>query len=54
MVQRDVIERVIYDFFWSYKRHLVNKDILALPLNGGGFSITRLQTKIEAFRLNTL
>ena len=43
------IERVISDFFWSYKRHLVN--ILALPLNSGGFNIPRLQTKIEAFRL---
>ena len=48
------IERVIYDFFWNYKRHLVNKDILALPLNSGGFNIPRLHTKIEAFRLNTL
>ena len=26
------IEELIYDFFLNYKRHLVNKDILALPL----------------------
>ena len=33
------IEELIYDFFWNYKRHLVNKDILALPLKEGGFNI---------------
>lgn len=48
------IEPVIYDFFWDYKRHLVNKDILALPLSDGGLNIPRLQTKIDAFRLNTV
>ena len=48
------IEELIYDFFWSYNRHLVNKDILALPLKEGGFNIPRLKTKIQALRLNTL
>ena len=33
------IEESIYNFFWSYKRHLVNKDILALPVQHGGFNI---------------
>ena len=48
------LETIIYDFFWSYKKHLINKDILALPLGEGGFNIPRLQTRINAFRLNTL
>ena len=48
------IEQAIYNFFWNYKRHLVSKDILALPLQHGGFNIPRLQTKIQALRLNTL
>ena len=49
------IEELIYVFFWNYKRHLVNKDILALlPLKEGGFNIPRLKTKMQALRLNTL
>ena len=48
------IEQSLYDFFWSYKRHLTTKDILALPLKEGGFNIPRLQTKIQSLRLNTL
>ena len=48
------IEQAIYNFFWNYKRHLVSKDILALPLQHGGFNIPRLRTKIQALRLNTL
>ena len=48
------IEQSIFDFFWNYKCHLVNKDILALPLQEGGFNIPRLKTKIQALRLNTL
>ena len=48
------IEESIYDFFWNYKRHLVNKDILALPVQHGGFNIPRIKTKIQSLRLNTL
>ena len=48
------IDQSIYNFFWSYKRHLVNKDILALPVQQGGFNIPRIETKIQSLRLNTL
>ena len=48
------IEQTIYNFFWSNKRHLVNKDILALPVQHGGFNIPRIEIKIQALRLNTL
>ena len=48
------IEQAIYSFFWNNKHPLVNRDILALPLKEGGFNIPRLETKIQAFRLNTL
>ena len=48
------LEKITYNFFWSYKLHLVNKDILALPVGEGGFNIPHLQTRIHAFRLNTL
>ena len=48
------IEQVIYCFFWNNKHPLVNRDILALPLKEGGFNIPRLETRIQAFRLNTL
>ena len=48
------IEQIIYDFFWGNKRHLVNKDILSLPLQHDGFNIPRIATKIQALRLNTL
>ena len=48
------IEESIYNFFWNYKRHLVNKDILALPVQHGGFNIPRIKTKIQSLRLNTL
>ena len=48
------IEQAIYSFFWNYKRPMVNRDILALPLKEGGFNIPRLETRIQAFRLNTL
>ena len=48
------IEHAIYGFFWKNKHPLVNRDILALPLREGGFNIPRLETKIQAFRLNSL
>ena len=48
------IEDAIYGFFWKNKHPLVNRDILALPLREGGFNIPRLETKIQAFRLNSL
>ena len=48
------IEQAIYGFFWKDKQPLVNRDILALPLREGGFNIPRLETKIQAFRLNSL
>ena len=48
------IEQAIYGFFWNNKHPLVNRDILALPLSEGGFNIPRLETKIQAFRMNTL
>ena len=48
------IEQGIYRFFWSGKKPLVNRDILALPLKEGGFNIARLDSKIQALRLNTL
>ena len=48
------IEHAIYGFFWKDKHPLVNRDILALPLREGGFNIPRLETKIQAFRLNSL
>ena len=48
------IEQGIYCFFWSGKKPLVNRDILALPLEEGGFNIVRLNSKIQALRLNTL
>ena len=41
-------------FFWNYKHPLVSREILALPLGEGGFNIPLLQTRIYAFRLNTL
>ena len=48
------IEQAIYRFFWNNKHPLVNRDILSLPLKEGGFNIPRLETRIQAFRLNTL
>ena len=48
------IERSIYPFFWSNKHPLVNREILVLLLGEGGFDIPLLQTRIYAFRLNTL
>ena len=40
--------------FWDSKRPLVNRDTLALPLKEGGFNIPRLETKIQALRVNTI
>ena len=48
------IEHIVYNFLWSKKAHLTNKDVLALPLLAGGFNIHRIRTKITALRLNTL
>ena len=48
------IEESIYNFFWSYKRYLVNKDILAPAVQHGGFNIHKIKTKIQSLRLNTL
>ena len=44
----------MYTFFWGNKHPFVNRDILALSLKEGGFNIPRLETKVQAFRLNTL
>ena len=48
------IETEIYNFFWNYKKPLTTRDILALPLSEGGFNVHRIQTKMQALRLNTL
>ncbi|KAL9984497.1 hypothetical protein ACROYT_G006797 [Oculina patagonica] len=48
------IEQAIYRFFWSNKKPLVNRDILALPRDEGGFNVHRIGTKITALRLTTL
>ena len=48
------IERAVYNFFWSNKHPLVNREVLALPLKEGGFNIPRLETKVRAFRLNII
>ena len=48
------LETEIYNFFWDYKKTLISRDILALPLSEGGFNVQRIQNKIHALRLNTL
>jgi len=48
------IEQAIYSFFWDNKHPLVNREILALPNREGGVNFPPLQSKIQAFRLNTL
>ena len=48
------IETLIYEFLWNYKRPLLNRDILSLPLAEGGLNIPRIAVKIRAFRVNTL
>ena len=48
------IEQAVYKFFWSNKHPLVNREFLALRLKEGGFNIPRLETKVRAFRLNTI
>lgn len=41
------IEESIYNFFWNYKHHLVNKDILALPVQHGGFNVPWIKQKLR-------
>ena len=41
-------------FFWNNEHPLVCRDILALPVKEGGFNIPRLESRIQAFRVNTL
>ena len=48
------IEQSVYNFFWGDRHPFVNRDILALSLKEGAFNIPRLETKVQAFRLNTL
>ena len=48
------LETEFYNFFWDYKKPLISRDILALPLSEGGFNVQRIQNKIHALRLNTL
>ena len=40
-----LIEEFIYNFFWNFKRHWGNKDILALLVHHGGFNIPRIKTE---------
>lgn len=48
------IEVIIYSFLCNNKRHLLNRDVLALPIEKGGLNILRISDKIQALRLNTI
>ena len=45
------IEDLIYNFMWNGKRPLINRDILALPLAGGGLNILDSLRKYKLFAL---
>ena len=48
------IEDIVYSFLWDYKRPLLNRDVLSLPIAEGGLNLPRLTDKIQALRLNTI
>ena len=48
------IEGIVYTFLWDYKRPLLNRDVLSLPIAEGGLNLPRITDKIKALRLNTI
>ena len=45
------IERMIFDFIWSYKKHLISKEQLQLPKELGGMGVVNVRSKIKAQRI---
>ena len=42
---------MIFDFIWSYKKHLISKEQLQLPKELGGMGIVNVRLKIKAQRI---
>ena len=39
---------MIFDFIWSYIKHLISKEQLQLPKELGGMGVINVQVKIKA------
>ena len=42
---------MIFDFIWSYKKHLISKEQLQLPKELGGMGVVNFRSKIKAQRI---
>ena len=42
---------MIFDFIWSYKKHLISKEQLLLPKELGGMGVVNVRLKIKAQRI---
>ena len=42
---------MIFDFIWSYKKHLISKEQLQLPKELGGMGVVNVRLKIKGQRI---
>ena len=42
------IDKIIFDFIWSYRKHLISKEQIQLPKELGGLGVVNVRLKIKA------
>ena len=45
------IDKIIFDFIWSYRKHLISKEQIQLPKELGGLGFVNVRLKIKAQRI---
>ena len=45
------IDKIIFDFIWSYRKHFISKEHIQLPKELGGLGVVNVRLKIKAQRI---
>ena len=45
------IDKIIFNFIWSYRKHLISKEQIQLPKELGGLGVVNVRLKIKAQRI---
>ena len=45
------IDKIIFDFIWSYRKHFISKEQIQLPKELGGLGVVNVRLKVKAQRI---
>ena len=46
------IDKIIFDFIWSYRKHFILKEQIQLPKELGGLRVVNVRLKIKAQKIS--